>query len=86
MSGPNKLLDDMSKLMTSAMGVAQGAKDLVLVNNSFVQNGDSAAKMSEDDGGHVLFNNLLVGNVDNRIMYRIGVSAGRLGLAHRRSD
>jgi len=26
MSGPNKLLDDMSKLMTSAMGVAQGAK------------------------------------------------------------
>lgn len=26
MSGPNKLFDDMSKLMTNAMGVAQGAK------------------------------------------------------------
>ena len=26
MSGPNKFFDDMSKLMTSAMGVAQGAK------------------------------------------------------------
>ncbi len=26
MSGPNKFLDDMSKLMTNAMGVAQGAK------------------------------------------------------------
>jgi hypothetical protein len=26
MTGPNKFLDDMSKLMTSAMGVAQGAK------------------------------------------------------------
>ena len=26
MSGPNKFFDDMSKLMTSAMGVAQGAR------------------------------------------------------------
>jgi len=26
MSGPNKFLDDMSKLMTNAMGVAQGAR------------------------------------------------------------
>ena len=26
MQGPNKFLDDMSKLMTNAMGVAQGAK------------------------------------------------------------
>ena len=26
MSGPNKIFDDMSKLMTSAMGVAQGAR------------------------------------------------------------
>jgi hypothetical protein len=26
MTGPNKFLDDMSKLMTNAMGVAQGAK------------------------------------------------------------
>ena len=26
MEGPNKFLDDMSKLMTNAMGVAQGAK------------------------------------------------------------
>ena len=26
MPGPNKFLDDMSKLMTNAMGVAQGAK------------------------------------------------------------
>ena len=26
MTGPNKLFDDMSKLMTSAMGVAQGAR------------------------------------------------------------
>ncbi|MGB3148243.1 MAG: accessory factor UbiK family protein [Paracoccaceae bacterium] len=26
MQGPNKFFDDMSKLMTNAMGVAQGAK------------------------------------------------------------
>lgn len=26
MEGPNKFLDDLSKLMTNAMGVAQGAK------------------------------------------------------------
>jgi len=26
MTGPNKFLDDMSKLMTNAMGVAQGAR------------------------------------------------------------
>ncbi len=26
MQGPNRFLDDMSKLMTNAMGVAQGAK------------------------------------------------------------
>lgn len=26
MEGPNKLFDDLSKLMTNAMGVAQGAK------------------------------------------------------------
>ena len=26
MTGPNKFFDDMSKLMTSAMGVAQGAR------------------------------------------------------------
>jgi len=26
MPGPNKFLDDMSKLMTNAMGVAQGAR------------------------------------------------------------
>ncbi len=26
MEGPNKFFDDMSKLMTSAMGVAQGAR------------------------------------------------------------
>lgn len=26
MTGPNKLFDDMSKLMTNAMGVAQGAR------------------------------------------------------------
>ena len=26
MQGPNRLLDDLSKLMTNAMGVAQGAR------------------------------------------------------------
>ena len=26
-SGPNRFLDDMSRLMTNAMGVAQGARD-----------------------------------------------------------
>ncbi|MEZ5779211.1 MAG: accessory factor UbiK family protein [Paracoccaceae bacterium] len=26
MSGPNRILDDMAKLMTNAIGVAQGAK------------------------------------------------------------
>jgi BMFP domain-containing protein YqiC len=26
MSGPNKIFDDLSKLMTNAMGVAQGAR------------------------------------------------------------
>ncbi len=44
---------------------AAGPAGFVLINNTFVGNDASAAKLSEDDGGHVLFNNLVVANTEN---------------------
>ncbi len=41
---------------------AAGAANLHIVNNSLVASGGWAVKLSEDSGGHVIFNNLLFGS------------------------
>jgi hypothetical protein len=43
-----------------------GPKDWVIVNNTFFAN-ESPVKTTEDLGGHILFNNLFVDNVDNAV-------------------
>jgi hypothetical protein len=42
---------------------AAGPRNLRIVNNTFVTNNGWAVKMSEDGGGHVVFNNILLGSV-----------------------
>jgi len=44
---------------------AAGPSGYVVINNSFVLNADTPVKFSDDGGGHVLFNNLLVANSGN---------------------
>jgi hypothetical protein len=39
---------------------AQGPKNYTIVNNTFVATGDWAIKLSEDLGGHTVFNNILL--------------------------
>ncbi len=41
---------------------AEGPRDLVIINNTFAENGGSGVKLTEDSGGHVLFNNLMAAN------------------------
>ncbi|MEW6705846.1 MAG: right-handed parallel beta-helix repeat-containing protein, partial [Pseudomonadota bacterium] len=41
---------------------AAGAARLRIVNNTLVANGGWAVKLSEDQGGHVIFNNILAGS------------------------
>ncbi|MBL4688933.1 MAG: right-handed parallel beta-helix repeat-containing protein, partial [Nannocystaceae bacterium] len=43
----------------------QGPGGMVIVNNTFVQNGDTATRFTDDVGGNILFNNLVVDNGDN---------------------
>jgi hypothetical protein len=44
-----------------------GPKGWVIVNNTFYNN-ESAGKASEDVGGHIIFNNLVVDNIDNSFL------------------
>lgn len=43
----------------------QGPANIVIVNNTFIENGDTATRFTEDAGGHILFNNLVVDNSAN---------------------
>lgn len=43
----------------------QGPGGMVIINNTFVQNGDTATRFTDDVGGHILFNNLVVDNTSN---------------------
>lgn len=47
-----------------AIDAAAGPKDDVFVNDTFYGNVGSGVKMSEDGGGHVLFNDLFVDNAE----------------------
>lgn len=42
-----------------------GPASFVVINNTFLANGDTPLKFTADDGGHVLFNNLLIANASN---------------------
>jgi hypothetical protein len=44
---------------------AAGPSGYVVINNTFALNADTPVKFSDDGGGHVLFNNLLVANSGN---------------------
>lgn len=43
---------------------AEGPANFVVINNTFVSNGGNPVKLTADGGGHVLFNNLMVDNVE----------------------
>ena len=43
-----------------AIDAAAGPADLLIVNNTIVDNGGWAVKLTQDDGGHVVFNNVLL--------------------------
>jgi len=47
-------------LRAFAIDAAAGPADLVIANNTFVGNGGWAIKLTQDDGGHTLFNNILL--------------------------
>jgi parallel beta-helix repeat protein len=47
-------------LRAYAIDGAAGPRDLIVVNNTFVDNGGWALKLSEDGGGHTVFNNILL--------------------------
>lgn len=44
---------------------AEGPAGFTIVNNTFALNADTPVKFSDDGGGHVVFNNLLVANSGN---------------------
>ena len=44
---------------------AQGPEDFVIVNNTFFDNTSSPAKTTEDRGGHIIFNNIVIDNGEN---------------------
>ena len=48
-----------------------GPRNITIVNNTFYDN-ESPVKTSEDDAGHVIFNNLIVDNQDNNIVITTG--------------
>lgn len=50
-------------LRAFAIDAAAGPADLVIANNSFSANGGWAVKLTEDDGGHTIFNNVLLSDV-----------------------
>jgi parallel beta-helix repeat protein len=43
-----------------AIDAAAGPADLVVANNTIVDNGGWAMKLTQDDGGHTIFNNILL--------------------------
>ena len=45
-----------------------GPRKFKIVNNTFFRNGSSAAKMSADSGGHVVFNNIVINNIENNFV------------------
>ncbi len=50
-------------LRAFAIDSAAGPADLVIANNSFSANGGWAVKLTQDDGGHTIFNNVLLSDV-----------------------
>ena len=49
-------------LRAYAIDGAAGPRNLRVINNTFVTNNGWAVKLSEDGGGHVVFNNILLGS------------------------
>jgi len=47
---------------------SSGPKNFKIVNNTFYSNGSSAVKMTADSGGHVVFNNIVIDNIENKIV------------------
>jgi len=47
-------------LRVFAIDAAAGPADLVIVNNTFVDNRGWAIKLTQDDGGHTIFNNIML--------------------------
>jgi Bacterial Ig-like domain/Right handed beta helix region len=45
-----------------------GPQNFKIVNNTFYSNGSSAVKMTADSGGHVVFNNIVIDNVENNFV------------------
>ncbi len=62
-------------LRAFAIDSAAGPADLVIVNNSFSANGGWAVKLTQDDGGHTLFNNVLLSDVGSVAVEHAGFSS-----------
>ncbi len=61
----NNVISNIARnaIVVYAIDAAAGAKDLIIVNNTFVipsSSGGAAIKLENDEGGHVIFNNVLV--------------------------
>lgn len=48
-----------------------GPRNWVIVNNTFFNN-ESPAKTTEDSGGHIIFNNIIVDNIENTFLMNTG--------------
>jgi len=55
-------------LRAFAIDAAAGPADLLIANNTIVGNGGWAIKLSQDDGGHTLFNNILLSSAGSIVV------------------
>lgn len=70
----NNLVFDNGRhaLRAFAIDAAAGPRRLTVVNNTFVDNGGWAVKLTQDDGGHSLFNNILLSDAGSIVVERPG--------------
>lgn len=55
-------------LRAFAIDAAAGPADLLIANNTFVGNGGWAIMLTQDDGGHTLFNNILLSSAGSIVV------------------
>jgi len=72
----NNLIYDMARNGARAFQEdgASGPQNLRFINNTFIANDGWAIKLSEDRGGHVIFNNILLANGSNGGAVSVGSS------------
>ncbi len=73
----NVIYDNASRgIRVYAIDSSAGPRNMRIVGNTIVGNGGWAMKLTEDDGGHVIFDNILLGNGGNIAVDTTSVVSG----------